>query len=149
MRRTWDLEHWAAFQRSFDALGAVFARIGSGALGPTGDRVGAEPAYTPPASISVLSGDVHHSYVARAQFDNPGAHAGAPAHLLADPQPGAGRDAPADEAMLERRAGLGRPASRASAGVGRPTVSWKKLAGPYFRQRGRHPGTPPGGAPRS
>ena len=26
----------------------------------------------PPASISVLSGDVHHSYVARAQFDNPG-----------------------------------------------------------------------------
>jgi hypothetical protein len=58
MRRAWDLEHWAAFRRSFDALGALFARIGSGARGTTGDRVGAGPAYAQPASISVLSGDV-------------------------------------------------------------------------------------------
>ena len=80
IRRALDLEHWAAFRRSFDALGELFARIGSGTPGAPGDRVGAGPAYAPPASISVLSGDVHHSYVARARFDDPAVRT--PVHQL-------------------------------------------------------------------
>ncbi len=133
MRRAWDLEHWAAFRCSFDALGALFARIGSGAQGTTGDRIGARPAYAPPASISVLSGDVHHSYVARARFDDPGVRT--PVHqLTCSPMH---NQVPAAMRLLTKLGWNPGPASAAralarSAGVRPPTVGWKKLAGPYF-----------------
>src|SRR5689334_18818481 len=68
LRRAVDLEHWAAFGRSFNALGELFRRLGEGGTGSPGHRVGAGGAYAAPASISVLSGDVHHSYVAEADF---------------------------------------------------------------------------------
>ena len=133
MRRAWDLEHWAAFRLSFDALGAAFARIGSGAAGATGDRVGAEPGYAPPASISVLSGDVHHSYVARARFDDPGVRT--PVHQLTCSP--IHNQAPAAMRPLIKlcwNPGLASAARALArfAGVRRPTVRWKKLAGPYF-----------------
>jgi hypothetical protein len=57
LRRTGDLEHWAAFRKSFEALGDLIARVGSRADAP--------------ASICVLSGDVHHAYVSQANFDRP------------------------------------------------------------------------------
>ena len=133
VRRAWDLEPWAAFRLSFDALGAAFARIGSGAAGATGDRVGAEPGYAPPASISVLSGDVHHSYVARARFDDPGVRT--PVHQLTcspihNQAPAAMR--PLIKLCWNPGLALAARALARSAGVRRPTVRWKKLAGPYF-----------------
>ena len=74
VRRAVDLEHWAAFRKSFDRLAALFARVGRGEHGGE-----------PPATITVLSGDVHHSYISEADY--PAAHlAGLPDHLLADPQ---------------------------------------------------------------
>jgi hypothetical protein len=54
LRRAADLEHWASFRISFDRLADLLLQLASGRLG--------RPA---PASVSVLSGDVHHSYVAR------------------------------------------------------------------------------------
>jgi phosphodiesterase/alkaline phosphatase D-like protein len=57
MRRVADLEHWAAFRASFDQLAELFGRIGRG-------EHGAEP----PATICVVSGDVHHTYVALAAW---------------------------------------------------------------------------------
>lgn len=54
-RRALDLEHWAAFGRSFDALAALLTQVGSAADAPS--------------TITVLSGDVHHSYAARADLD--------------------------------------------------------------------------------
>ncbi|MFG1953312.1 alkaline phosphatase D family protein [Micromonospora sp. NPDC048830] len=133
LRRALDLEHWAAFRRSFDALAALFARIGSGPAGSTGDRVGAGPAYPPPASISVLSGDVHHSYVARARFDDPAVRT--PVHQLTCSP--IHNQVPAAIRPLMRLgwspgpAGATRALAR-SAGVRRPSVRWRKLAGPYF-----------------
>ncbi|MYY84566.1 MULTISPECIES: alkaline phosphatase D family protein [unclassified Streptomyces] len=50
LRRRSDLEHWAAFPASFEALTALIAEAGSGPGAP--------------ATICVLSGDVHHAYVA-------------------------------------------------------------------------------------
>ncbi|MFG3120895.1 alkaline phosphatase D family protein [Streptomyces sp. NPDC048201] len=50
LRRGADLEHWAAFPASFTALADLIAEAGSGPEAP--------------ATISVLSGDVHHAYVA-------------------------------------------------------------------------------------
>jgi hypothetical protein len=52
VRQAADLEHWAAFRASFDRLTAMIGRAaGSGV-----------------ATVSVLSGDVHHSYAARANL---------------------------------------------------------------------------------
>ncbi|MFD0314731.1 alkaline phosphatase D family protein [Streptomyces flavalbus] len=50
LRRAADLEHWAAFPASFDALAALVAEAGGGTDAP--------------ATVCVLSGDVHHAYVA-------------------------------------------------------------------------------------
>ncbi|BCJ57964.1 alkaline phosphatase D family protein [Micromonospora endophytica] len=133
LRRGLDLEHWGAFRRSFDGLGALFARIGSGTPGAPDDRKGAGPAYPPPASINVLSGDVHHSYVARVRFADPGVRT--PVHQLTCSP--IHNQVPAGMRPLMRLgwargpAGATRALARA-AGVPRPTVKWRKLAGPYF-----------------
>ena len=55
LREAGDFEHWAAFYKSFVRMGEMIARIAS------------HP--DAPATISVLSGDVHHSYAARAELD--------------------------------------------------------------------------------
>lgn len=60
VRRAVDLEHWAAFRTSFDRLAALFARVGRGEHGAA-----------PPATICVISGDVHHSYVSEADYAPP------------------------------------------------------------------------------
>jgi hypothetical protein len=131
MRRVFDLEHWAAFNRSFEALAALFARIGAGTPG-SGDRVGAGPAYAAPASISVISGDVHHSYVARARFREPVA---TPVHQLTCSP--IHNQVPAAMRPLMRLGWWRGPSGATwalarSAGLSRPTVSWRKKAGPYF-----------------
>ena len=51
LRQTADMEHWAAFQESFARLVELFRAVGTGERGE------------PPASIAVLSGDVHHAYL--------------------------------------------------------------------------------------
>ncbi|MBY8870917.1 alkaline phosphatase family protein [Micromonospora sp. PLK6-60] len=133
LRRAWDLEHWASFRRSFDALGELFVRLGSGRPGEPGARVGAGPAYAPPASISMLGGDVHHSYVARARFADPAVRT--PVHQLTCSP--IHNQVPAAMRPLMTLGWNPGPASAAralarSAGVRRPSVRWKKLAGPYF-----------------
>ncbi|MDQ6851759.1 MAG: alkaline phosphatase family protein [Actinomycetota bacterium] len=60
LRRASDLEHWASFHKSFDRLGELLASVARG-----------ERTETAPATICVLSGDVHHAYVAEAQFERP------------------------------------------------------------------------------
>ena len=53
LRRGVDLEHWAAFGESFDRLCGWLRRVATGEAGTT-----------PPASIVLLGGDVHNSYLA-------------------------------------------------------------------------------------
>jgi hypothetical protein len=132
LRRAVDLEHWAAFTRSFNALGELFRRLGEGGTGAPGHRVGAGGAYAAPASISVLSGDVHHSYVAEADF---GTLMATPVmQLTCSP---VHNQVPAFMRPLMRFS-WSRAAAHAvrgvarSAGVRRPAWRWKRLAGPYF-----------------
>jgi hypothetical protein len=54
VRQRLDLEHWAAFAESFERLVGMILEVAGGARG------------APPATITVLSGDVHHTYLARA-----------------------------------------------------------------------------------
>ncbi|HKF00033.1 MAG TPA: alkaline phosphatase D family protein [Actinomycetes bacterium] len=56
VRQGLDLEHWAAFRGSFERLAGLIAAVGAGERG------------APPASIVLLSGDVHHAYLAEADF---------------------------------------------------------------------------------
>jgi hypothetical protein len=58
IRQTADLEHWPAFLASFLRLSRLIVEAATAS--PDG-----------PATISVLSGDVHHSYAARAAFSAP------------------------------------------------------------------------------
>ena len=56
IRQALDLEHWAAFQHSFMRLSALLEDVAAGRRGPA------------PATIVLLSGDVHHAYLAEAWF---------------------------------------------------------------------------------
>ncbi|WP_241238437.1 alkaline phosphatase D family protein [Nocardioides pantholopis] len=56
-RQGLDLEHWAAFQDGFVKVGRMTLDVASGARGSA------------PSTITFLSGDVHHSYVAQAWPD--------------------------------------------------------------------------------
>jgi hypothetical protein len=115
VRRALDLEHWAAFGRSFADLTDLL-----GQLSADGTR----------ASICVLSGDVHHSYVARAAYATP-----TPVYQLTcspvhNDVPKALRPA--------MRFGWNPAAGRAMGRLARalkarpPGLAWRKTAGPYF-----------------
>jgi PhoD-like phosphatase len=56
MRQEADLEHWPAFRKSFNLMCGLLREVGSGGRGE------------PPRSIVVLSGDVHHAYLAEVGF---------------------------------------------------------------------------------
>ena len=56
IRQGADLEHWAAFSRSFDALLRLVEEVGSGQRGPA------------PSTITFLGGDVHFSYLTQVRF---------------------------------------------------------------------------------
>ncbi len=51
LRRALDFDHWAAFEMSFHRMRRLLEEVGSGKRGK------------PPASIVILSGDVHHAYL--------------------------------------------------------------------------------------
>ncbi|RJL21484.1 alkaline phosphatase D family protein [Bailinhaonella thermotolerans] len=53
IRQAVDLEHWAAFRRSFDRLAGLVKEVAAGRRGAA------------PATILFLSGDIHYSYLAR------------------------------------------------------------------------------------
>jgi PhoD-like phosphatase len=56
IRQGADLEHWAAFRDSFEAMCALLREVGAGGRGHA------------PSSIVVVSGDVHHAYLAEVAF---------------------------------------------------------------------------------
>ena len=62
LRRAVDLEHWPAFGASFVQLERLLTDLAAGRLAAHGG---------PPVSVTVISGDVHHSYLA--EVDLPGA----------------------------------------------------------------------------
>ncbi|GGR59558.1 MULTISPECIES: alkaline phosphatase D family protein [Streptomyces] len=119
LRRGADLEHWAAFPRSFADL--------AGLIGEAGSAPGA------PASVCVLSGDVHHGYVARASWPSGGP--GIPVvQLTCSPVH--------NSVPLTMRIGfrfgwsaparlLGRLLARHGR-CSRPPVRWRKQGGPWF-----------------
>ncbi len=124
LRRVADFEHWAAFRASFDRLAALIGQVGRGATGTRGRA---------PATVCVLSGDVHHAYVARAQYGDDVRSkvyqlTCSPLHNWVPlPMRGAFRAAWSSAAEQWTRRVIG-----AVADVPAPAVEWRRLAGPYF-----------------
>jgi hypothetical protein len=56
MRQEMDLEHWSAFHDSFEAMCGMLGEVAAGHRG------------TAPRTITVVSGDVHHAYLAEVAF---------------------------------------------------------------------------------
>ncbi|GHG90890.1 alkaline phosphatase D family protein [Streptomyces lanatus] len=120
LRRRADLEHWAAFPPSFDALAALIAEAGSGAGAP--------------ATVCVLSGDVHHAYVAEPTWPEGQGPDARVFQLTCSPVHNAIHLA----IRLGFRfgwSGVARVLGRRFAGHGgcpRPPVDWRRTGGPWF-----------------
>jgi hypothetical protein len=123
IRQTVDLEHWAAFNESFVRLAELLRSVGAGERGPA------------PASIVVLSGDVHHAYLYEVAFRRGSGVRSSVWQAVCSPYRN-----PLDE--NERRVirlGMSRPfeavwrALAHSAGVEDPPVRWRMVGdGPWF-----------------
>ncbi|MFI6872532.1 alkaline phosphatase D family protein [Streptomyces sp. NPDC050400] len=122
LRRRADLEHWAAFPTSFDALTELIEEAGSGPAAP--------------ATVSVLSGDVHHAYVAEPAWPDGAATAPAARVLQLTCSP-VHNSIPASIRVGFRfgwsRAGraLGRRFARHARATA-PRINWRKTGGPWF-----------------
>ncbi|MEU7660187.1 alkaline phosphatase D family protein [Streptomyces lincolnensis] len=121
LRRRADLEHWAAFPASFEALTALIAEAGSGSRAP--------------ATILVLSGDVHHAYVAEPQWRTPSTGPDARVYQLTC--------SPVHNSIpLSIRLGFRFGWSGVARAIGRrfsahgscspPPVDWRRTSGPWF-----------------
>jgi len=128
LRRAADLEHWASFRDSFDRLAGTIRDVGRGRYA-TGSA---------PASVCVLSGDVHHAYVARASFaggSSPGGTDSAVYQLTCSPL----HNHVPTPMRLTFQAAWSRVAERSTrailglvAKVPPMTMQWSREVGPYF-----------------
>ncbi|MFI1956824.1 alkaline phosphatase D family protein [Streptomyces althioticus] len=120
LRRAADLEHWSAFPDSFAELAEVLADAGSGPEAP--------------ATVCVLSGDVHHAYVAEPSWPGRAEPEARVVQLTCSP---VHNSIPASMRVGFRfgwsaaARGLGRVFTR-HAGPGRSPVRWRRTGGPWF-----------------
>nr|WP_269204444.1 alkaline phosphatase D family protein [Motilibacter deserti] len=117
-----DLEHWAAFRSSFDSLTQALGDVASGRRGKA------------PASVLVLSGDVHLSYAARARIAGASADASPVWQLVMSPFRN-----PLSRSIRAANRVLMTPPARAAvtwlarrAGVPAPGARWGLDHGPWF-----------------
>ena len=121
IRRTVDLEHWAAFQDAFQEVAKMVVEVADGKRGK------------PPETVTFLSGDVHHSYLAEVQRDH---RAGSSRIIQAvcspirNPLPRRMRFATAILAYAVAGP-IGKLVAR-SAKVPKSPFRWRNRAGPWF-----------------
>jgi PhoD-like phosphatase len=122
LRRLADFDHWAAFQFSFQRLRGLLEEVGSGRRG------------LPPASILILSGDVHHAYLCDVAFRPDAGVRSTVAQVVCSPY----RNPLAHHERRAIRAGFSRPFAAFARGLARlagapdPGIRWRLLEGPYF-----------------
>jgi PhoD-like phosphatase len=123
LRRTFDLEHWGAFQRSFEKLAELQRSVGAGERGAA------------PASILTLSGDVHHAYLFEIAFRRGAGVRSAAYQAVCSPYRNP-LDAKERRVIRAGMSSLARDVTRAlarAAGVADPSVRWRNVGdGPWF-----------------
>ncbi len=122
LRRAVDFDHWASFQYSFQRMRELLEEVGSGKRGNA------------PASIIVLSGDVHHAYLCDVAFKPSAEMKAAVLQAVCSPYRN-----PLDERERKViRAGFSRPFTMLARGLAHaagapdPGIRWRLLEGPYF-----------------
>ena len=129
LRRTVDLEHWAAFQTSFAALAELQRAVAAGERG------------APPASIVTLSGDVHHAYLFEVAFPRGSGARSAVWQAVCSPyrNPLDKREQRVIKLGMSRPAAARRPAARPRGGRGGPAAALAPGGRrPLVRQPGGH-----------
>ena len=123
IRRAVDLEHWAAFGDSLRDLEDLLERIASGRQGETA-----------PGSVVLLSGDVHHAYLARAEFASGNGDRSPVYQAVCSPM----RNPLNSHERRAIRIGMSRGAERVgralarAAGVREESLGWTIEEGPWF-----------------
>jgi hypothetical protein len=122
LRRALDFDHWASFEMSFRWLRGLLEEVGSGKRGKA------------PASIVILSGDVHHAYLAEMAFRPEAGVTSAVYQAVCSPY----RNPLESRERLAIKAGFTRPFTAAmrtlanSAAAADPGLRWRLAEGPYF-----------------
>jgi hypothetical protein len=123
MRRSVDFDHWASFNRSFQAMRELLEELATGRRG------------RPPASITVISGDVHHAYLVEVGLRNGDGRAESSVYqAVCSPY----RNPLDNKERRVIRIGFSRPFEAAmkalarAAGTEEPGMSWRLTDGPYF-----------------
>jgi PhoD-like phosphatase len=122
IRRELDLEHWAAFGASFGQFEELLTGLATGARG------------RPPASVTVLGGDIHHSYLAAVDFP-PGTNPRSsvyqavcsPFHNVLPDQFRRGQ-----QLITSRPGGAAGIGMARLAGVRKPRIQWRITRGSWF-----------------
>jgi hypothetical protein len=122
LRRAVDFDHWAAFQFSFQRLRELLEEVGSGRRGKA------------PASIVLLSGDVHHAYLCDVAFRRDAEMQSPVYQAVCSPY----RNPLDSRERSVVRAGFSRPLELFARGLARlagapdPGIRWRLLEGPHF-----------------
>jgi hypothetical protein len=123
VRQELDLEHWGAFNESFERLAEMQRSVGAGERGEA------------PASILTLSGDVHHAYLSQVAYPRDAGVRSAIYQAVCSPlrNPLDARERRVINFMVTRPAlALTRALSR-TAGVDDPSIRWRMCdGGPWF-----------------
>jgi hypothetical protein len=122
LRRAVDFDHWGSFQRSFGRLRGLLEEVGSGRHG------------RPPASIVILSGDVHHAYLCDVAFPRGSGVQSRVVQAVCSPyrNPLSGRERRVVRLAFGRAFGAVARGLARLAGAPDPGIRWRLLEGPYF-----------------
>ena len=131
LRQAVDLEHWPSFDASFRQLEELLTSLAAGRLSPRG---------APPATVTLISGDVHHSYLTAVDLPRTAAPAGpaitasavyqavcSPFHQAMPP-----KMRYAQRLASSKASGLIGGAVAALAGARVPKIKWRITMGPWF-----------------
>jgi len=123
LRRALDLEHWPAFQESFAAMVDLLRDVA------TGSRSG-----HPPASITLVGGDIHNAYIAEVSLGRRDERRSRVHQLVCSPfrNPLSPTQRRLVQLAGSRPAAAGLRALARLAGVKPPGVRWRYRSGPTF-----------------
>ncbi|HSK49710.1 MAG TPA: alkaline phosphatase D family protein [Solirubrobacterales bacterium] len=122
LRRGVDFDHWASFQLSFRRLRELLEEVGAGKRGKA------------PASVVLLSGDVHHAYLAEMGFRPEAGVESAIVQAVCSPyrNPLEGKERRVVRAGFSRTLSAFASGLARLAGAPRPGLGWRTVEGPYF-----------------
>ncbi len=117
-RQEVDLEHWAAFQRTFQAVADLVTEVADGRRGDA------------PQTVTFLGGDVHHSYVSEVKRRRGSRVVQAVCSPIRNPLPRFFRFLTAAAGLRRRRADGARGGPLRTCPCA--ALPWRRLAGPWF-----------------